>query len=116
MEKKGFVYVSGAGSLEFPNAFAPSQSGSSGGYYEQEGERNQIFHPYNARGIKEYKLMIFSRSGEQLFESTDLRQGWDGYFNGSLCPDGVYTWRAVGVFHDGTLFDQKGNVTLLSGK
>jgi len=45
-----------------------------------------------------------------------LRQGWDGYFNGSLCPDGVYTWRAVGVFHDGTLFDQKGNVTLLSGK
>ena len=116
LEKKGFVYVSGAGYLEFPNAFAPSQSGSSNGYYEQEGERNQIFHPYNARGIKEYKLMIFSRSGEQLFESTDLRQGWDGYFNGSLCPDGVYTWRAVGVFHDGTLFDQKGNVTLLSGK
>ena len=116
LEKKGFVYVSGAGYLEFPNAFAPSQSGSTGGYYEQEGERNQIFHPYNTVGIKEYKLMVFHRSGEQLFESTDLRQGWDGYFNGMLCPDGVYTWRAVGVFYDGTLFDQKGNVTLLSGK
>ena len=116
LEKKGFVYVSGSGYLEFPNAFSPSQSGSTGGYYQQEGERNQIFHPYNARGIKEYKLMVFHRTGEQLFESTDLLQGWDGYFNGMLCPDGVYTWRAVGVFYDGTLFDQKGNVTLLSGK
>ena len=112
--KKDYVYVSGAGYLEFPNAFSPSISGTSGGYYQSEGERNQIFHPYNTTGIKEYKLMIFNRSGEQIFESQDLYLGWDGYYNNMLCPDGVYTWRAVGAFYDGSLFDLKGNVTLLS--
>ena len=114
--KKEFVYVSGAGNLEFPNAFSPIQTGSTGGYYQNEGELNQIFHPYNAQGVKEYRLMIFSRSGEQIFETTNLSQGWDGYFNGMLCPDGVYTWRAVGSYYDGSLFDMKGNVTLLTAK
>ena len=114
--KKEYVYVSGAGNLEFPNAFSPLTSGSTGGYYLNEGERNQIFHPYNAEGVKEYRLMVFNRAGEQIFETTDLMQGWDGYYGSMLCPDGVYTWRAVGSYYDGSLFDMKGNVTLLTGK
>jgi len=60
--------------------------------------------------------MVFNRSGEQIFETTDLMQGWDGYYGSMLCPDGVYTWRAVGSYYDGSLFDMKGNVTLLTGK
>ena len=114
--KKEYVYVSGAGNLEFPNAFSPLTSGPTGGYYLNEGERNQIFHPYNAEGVKEYRLMVFNRAGEQIFETTDLMQGWDGYYGSMLCPDGVYTWRAVGSYYDGSLFDMKGNVTLLTGK
>ncbi|MBC7126148.1 MAG: gliding motility-associated C-terminal domain-containing protein, partial [Bacteroidales bacterium] len=58
-------------------------------------------------------LMIFSRWGEQIFTSTDVNIGWDGYVNGKLAQQGVYMWRAIGKFTNGKPFDMKGNVTLL---
>jgi hypothetical protein len=57
--------------------------------------------------------MIFSRWGEQLFTSTDVNIGWDGYVKGKLAQQGVYMWRAIGKFTNGKTFDMKGNVTLL---
>ena len=74
---------------------------------------NSVFHPFVDGSVQDYKLMIFTRWGEKIFQTTDVNEGWDGYFNGSQCPLGVYAWRAVGTFYDGSVFDLKGNVTLL---
>jgi len=106
------VWVLGIGEISFPNAFMPNKNGSNGGLYDDIDYKNEVFHPKHY-GIVEYKLMIFNRWGEQLFESNNVGIGWDGYFKGKLCDQGVYIWRAIGKFTNGQTFDKKGNVTLL---
>ena len=61
----------------FPNAFTPNANG-----------RNDLFMGYGA-GIKTYRMMIFDRWGEKLFETTDLHTGWDGTFKGEKSPSAV---------------------------
>jgi PKD repeat protein len=106
------VWVEGAGYIRFPNAFVPSPHGSNGGYYDAVDFANEVFHPYSD-GVIEYRLMVFNRWGEQIFESKDIKIGWDGYYKDKLCDQGVYVWRAVGRFANGKQFNLKGNVTLL---
>lgn len=106
------VWVTGAGHIRFPNAFSPSKLGPTGGFYDEVDFSNEVFHPVH-NGVVEYRLMIFNRWGEQVFQSNDIRQGWDGYRNGKLLPQDVYIWRAVGRFADGKMFDKRGNVSLL---
>lgn len=106
------VIVEGAGMMRFPNAFVPNKSGPSGGSYGPVDFSNEIFHPVH-EGVVEYKLLIFNRWGEQIFESNDVWVGWDGYFNGVLSAQDVYVWRAKGKFSNGKDFDMRGNVTLL---
>ncbi|PID89863.1 MAG: hypothetical protein CSA97_05965, partial [Bacteroidetes bacterium] len=60
-----------------------------------------------------YKLQIFTRWGEQIYETTNPLQGWNGYMKGRLLPMGVFAFRCTGEFFNGDLFDMKGNVTLL---
>lgn len=98
--------------LVFPNAFTPDPSGSNGGTYDMLDLDNNVFHPYTA-GVKEYSLMIFNRWGELIFESHDYRIGWDGYYRGELCMQGVYVYKAHVVFHDDTTKEKIGDVTLL---
>ncbi len=106
------VWVEGVGKVDFPNAFVPNKNGSNGGVYDDVDYKNEVFHPVHD-GVVEYKLMIFNRWGEQMFESTDVKIGWDGYYKGKLCDQGVYIWRAIGKYTNGRSFDRKGNVTLL---
>lgn len=40
-----------------------------------------------------FKLEIYNRWGEKLFETDDINQGWDGYYNGELCMEGAYLCR-----------------------
>lgn len=106
------VWVEGAGYLDFPNAFVPSLNGPNGGYYDEIDYKNEVFHPVHD-GVIEYQLLIFNRWGEQIYESKDVKVGWDGYRDGKICEQGVYVWRAVGKFTNGKLFNIRGNVTLL---
>ncbi|MDD3567981.1 MAG: PKD domain-containing protein, partial [Bacteroidales bacterium] len=106
------VWVEGEGKILFPNAFMPSKLGPNGGYYDEVDYKNEVFHPV-ADGVIEYRLMIFNRWGEQIFESNEIKIGWDGYYKGKLANQDVYVWRAVGKFSNGELFDVRGNVTLL---
>ena len=54
--------------------------------------------PYNNRfyivtkDVINAELFIYNRSGEQVFRTTDIEQGWDGKYNGSYCPQGNYVW------------------------
>lgn len=106
------VWVEGIGYVKFPDAFKPNPSGPNGGAYDEHDMKNEVFHPIHY-GVVEYKLMIFTRWGEQVFTSIDVDIGWDGYINGRLADQGVYVWRAIGTFTNGKVFDQRGTVTLL---
>lgn len=98
--------------IQFPNVFTPNASGGSGGGYNPADLSNDIFFPYTS-GVTEYHLMIFNRWGELIFESRDINIGWDGYFNGKLCQQDAYVWKAEVKFFDGRKFNKVGSVTLL---
>lgn len=109
----GAVKAEQGGEMSFPNAFTPSPDGPSDGNYAFGDRRNYIFYPFVQKGIVEYQLQIFSRWGELLFQSNDVKKGWDGYYRDKLCPQGVYIWRVRAKFSNGHLTTQAGDVTLL---
>jgi PKD repeat protein len=100
-------------SISFPTAFSPNPDGPIGGYYEA-GERNtNVFHPYTEDIPMEYNLKIFNRRAVLLFESNDIRIGWDGYYRQELQPQGVYIYKLRGRFSNGKTFVKTGDVTLI---
>jgi gliding motility-associated-like protein len=96
----------------FPNAFTPNPDGSSGGSYSISSLDNNVFFPYTS-GVIDFKLQIYDRWGELIFESTDVKTGWDGYYRGKLCQMGVYIWKAYVKLNDNRIFRKTGDLTLL---
>jgi gliding motility-associated-like protein len=62
-----------------PNAFTPNSMW------------NETFNAYG-ENIESFHMYVFDRWGEQIFESTDISQGWDGNYKGEYCQQGVYVW------------------------
>lgn len=107
-----YAYIITDADVVFPNAFTPNTNGSSGGYYNQTSYDNDIFFPYTS-GVTEYKLEIFNRWGELIFETEDIKQGWDGYYRNQICQVDVYVWKAYVKLNNGKVFNKTGDVTLL---
>jgi gliding motility-associated-like protein len=109
--KQELVALDG-GYIKLPNAFTPSQTGSSGGV-PGSGTFNDVFLPI-MRGIEEFQMQIFDRWGTLLFESRDKNIGWDGYDkNGRALPAGVYVYKLVLRLSDGQRTTKIGDVTLI---
>ncbi len=98
--------------VTFPNVFTPNANGAPGGSYNINNLDNDVFHPYTS-GVIDYKLDIFDRWGELIFESQNINEGWDGYYKGKLCQQGVYIWKAYVKLNNGKVFNKSGDVTLL---
>ncbi len=60
-----------------------------------------------------YRLTIFSRWGEVVFNSEDYEEAWDGRYNNMACNPGVYTW--ILTFEDlyGNQYTKAGYFTLI---
>jgi PKD repeat protein len=94
----------------FPNAFTPGNP--SGGFYDINDLSNDIFFPYTS-GVVEYQFEIFNRWGELIFATTNIKQGWDGYYKGEIVQQGVYVWKAYLKLNNGKEFNKAGDVTVL---
>ena len=66
--------------LFIPNIFTP------------DGENNRTFLPLLQRPA-DYRLVIFNRRGQLVFQSSDPQQPWDGTCQGRPCPQGTYNYR-----------------------
>ena len=103
------------GELKFPNAFKWNGTGPTGGEWTEgvHPSMDNVFRPF-FENVIEYKLQIFNRWGVLIYESHDLKKGWDGYSgSGDLASQGVYVWKATGRYADGEYFDKVGDVTFL---
>ncbi|MBK8485607.1 MAG: gliding motility-associated C-terminal domain-containing protein [Saprospiraceae bacterium] len=95
--------------LEFPNLFTP----------ENGDDLNDEFKPYNHCGeiIEAFKLNVFNRWGQKVFESNDYKLGWDGRFKSVQAPPETYMYHAEYKirFTDRTPIQksQKGAVSLI---
>jgi gliding motility-associated-like protein len=87
--------------LYIPNAFSPNGDGF-----------NEVFLAQGT-GIREFRLRIFDRWGELLFETDDILQAWDGSFKGGLATTGVYVYQIRVKALIGEAYDKTGHVTLM---
>ena len=99
--------------LAFPTAFSPNPNGSTGGYYNPNDPANQVFHPLFEEVPESYHLRIFNKSGTLVFETTDIYIGWDGYYQESPSPKGVYIYQCTGTWKNGQPFQYRGDITIL---
>ena len=107
-----YAHVVTDADIVFPNAFTPNANGPSGGTYDPKSIDNDIFFPYTS-GVIDFKFQIFDRWGELIFETDNIKQGWDGYYRDKPCQVGVYVWKAYAKLNNGKVFNKTGDVTLL---
>ncbi|MDZ4823233.1 MAG: gliding motility-associated C-terminal domain-containing protein [Flavobacteriales bacterium] len=85
-----------------PNAFMP-------------GGVNDVFRPViSFADFEQYRMVIFSRWGDMVFETEDVNEGWDGRYKGELVQEGSFAFY-VGVRDgDGRLYENTGFVIMLA--
>ncbi len=91
----------------FPDIFFP---------FSQYHDENKEFKPYLScpeffTGTN-YKLEVFNRFGNRVFESESVGSGWNGDYSGSRAPAGVYMYYASWT-GDGGDRSTQGDVTLI---
>ena len=97
--------------VTIPTGFTPNPGGGSGGAYDPTDLSNDVFYPF-ARFVEDFRMRIYNRWGELVFESLDIRQGWDGYYRGQLCQQDVYAYQVWLRFVDGKERQLVGDITL----
>ncbi|NCU77433.1 MAG: gliding motility-associated C-terminal domain-containing protein [Synechococcaceae bacterium WB7_1C_051] len=90
-----------------PNTFTPDGD-----------QHNQSFKPvfYSGYDPFEFVMYIFDRWGELVYETHNVKFGWDGSTgrSGRKAPDGVYTWKIVfKALNNDDKIMQMGHVTLI---
>lgn len=99
--------------LYFPVSFRPNPSNeASNGYYEKAGQEASVFHPVNY-GANEYQLQVFAPNGMEIFKTTNIKQGWNGFYRGGIAPGGIYSYKASGIYPNGKAFSFKGKVEVI---
>ncbi len=87
--------------LDVPNAFTPGKFGENAIVYVR------------GFGINKMDWRIYNRWGELVFQSSNRRNGWDGYYKGKLQPMDVYTYTLDVEFLDGKKLRRTGDISLL---
>lgn len=92
--------------LDVPNVFTPGK---------HDTPENEKFRAYG-KYVVNYKMMIFNRWGEIIFETGDKDEAWDGYYKGQLMPIGTYPYIITYEGEDPESrgpYKKEGKVTLL---
>jgi len=75
--------------IYIPNSFTPNGDG-----------KNDVFTIKTVFEFSEFKLSIFNRWGDMVFESDDINKGWDGTYKGKPVPLGVYVYQLTATIKD----------------
>ena len=96
-EAEANIIITPIHDIVIPNAFTPT---GNGGYYDPNALNNDVFYAF-ARFVEDFRMRVFNRWGELIFESDDVRYGWDGTYRGQLSPQDVYVVQTWVRFVDG---------------
>ncbi len=75
--------------IYIPNSFTPNGDG-----------KNDVFFIKTVYEFSEFKLSIYGRWGDMIFESEDINKGWDGTYKGKPVPLGVYIYQLTVIIKD----------------
>ncbi len=87
--------------LVFPTAFTPNKDG-----------QNDYFKVLTHFPLQQFKLTVYNRFGQKVFEESDPAKGWDGSFNNKSQPLGTYVWFCT-YKKNGSTITAKGTVLLV---
>lgn len=92
----------GASVIYVPNAFTPNEDGL-----------NDILRPY-CIGIKSLVyFIIYNRWGQKMYSTGQLKEGWDGFYHGSLSSAGNYVWILKAIDTRDNVYNLKGSFLLI---
>lgn len=84
-----------------PNIFSPNGDGNNDVYLVQ------------GKGITNFSLRIYDRWGENVFESDDLNDGWNGEYKGKPVEQGAYPYSVSLIFEGETIVKEyNGYITI----
>lgn len=98
------IFIKPEVAFYMPNAFTPNQDAL-----------NEDFKGVGfIYGLKAFRMAIWSRWGELVFETTDPNQGWNGskFNNGTALPEGVYLYEVDYITPTGEKVSKKDYFTL----
>ncbi|MGV3599510.1 MAG: PKD domain-containing protein [Bacteroidota bacterium] len=75
------LYLAPDYNIVIPNAFTPNKD-----------PLNPVFKIEGTYYYRDYEMKIFDRWGKLLFVSNNPAEGWNGEYESTLLPDGVYTY------------------------
>jgi gliding motility-associated-like protein len=113
LKRGAYYYVDDVSVIECPdpppvissiatfNAFSPNGDGT-----------NDLFITQNEH-LKTYRLTVFNRWGNTVFETTDAAAGWNGTYHGRDVPEGTYYYIVEAEGEDGKQYLLKGFVMLI---
>ena len=87
--------------LYVPNTFTPN------------GDSNNDFFAVASSRIDEFYIVIYNRWGEVLYRSYDISMSWDGKYNGTAVPAGIYGYEILYRDVKQKRYEQKGIVHVL---
>jgi trimeric autotransporter adhesin len=85
----------------FPNTFTPNNNSV-----------DDVFK-VESNVIQSMRLMVYNQWGIKVFETTNVKEGWDGTYQGKPQPVGVYIYVASIRLTDNTTVTKKGAFNLL---
>lgn len=85
-----------------PDAFTPNSDGI-----------NDIFE-IKALFVKEFKMRVYNRAGNVMFETEDYKTGWDGTYEGSTVPIGQYFYEIIASDYKGETTKKAGRIQVMN--
>ncbi len=85
-----------------PTAFTPNNDG-----------KNDRFRIWAADNYRQFRLLIYNRWGQLIYETNDISKGWDGKFNDQPQPSDVYIYYLEILTASNKKISKKGTFTLL---
>lgn len=99
---KDSIQIYSCEKLVAPNAFTPNGDGI-----------NDLFKVHITGPVMNFKLAIYNRWGQMVFQSSDPGKGWDGTANGIPQPDDGYVWNCHFQLSKSKMEDKSGTVVLI---
>ncbi len=91
------------GNLAVPNAFSPNNDGHSDLF---------LIHGWSDC-VADFSILIFDRWGEKVYETDDVKAGWDGTYKGKALEPAVFVYYINAKLLTGEKVSKKGNISLI---
>jgi len=96
------IITTGFCDILMPSGFTPNGDGN-----------NDVFRVKYPFPVRQFRMIIYDRFGEKIFETNDISKGWDGNWKETPNAQGIYVWVISFADVNNKTQQLKGIVTLL---